>query len=123
VVKANHAATGTTIDLEWKDKLLVAPAAATGIIGSIERRTCERVFLDLLDKTIAEGQPVSAASRSGNFAPRLFGTRPDRERFARGDFERAMQALFSARQIINVPYGRKGDERTRLARVEEGQHD
>ncbi len=118
--KSNAARRNETIELRWKEGVFVSTSLPTGIIGSIERRTCERVFLDLLDKTTAEGQPVSSASRSGNFAPRLFGTRPDRERFARGDFERAMQALFASRQIVSAPYGRKGDQRTRLMRAEEG---
>lgn len=72
--------------------------------------------MDLLDKTTAEGQPVSANTRSGNYAPRLFEKRPERQRFKKADFERAMQVLFAANEIRNEPYGRKGDERFRIAR-------
>jgi RecA-family ATPase len=113
--KANWATIGERIELRWRDGVLI-PLHPSGTIGSIERRTCERVFLDLLDKTLAEGQPVSSNSKAGNFAPRLFTSRPDRERYGRADFNRAMQALFAQRDIMNVEYGRKGDLRTRIAR-------
>jgi hypothetical protein len=118
LVKANHAASGAAIDLEWRDKLLVPVASATGIIGTIERRNCEHVFLDLLAATTSEGQPISSSSRASNYAPRLFmqRTASDRQGFKTRDFELAMQALFSGRQIVNVPYGRKGDDRMKIAR-------
>lgn len=118
--KSNAARRNETVELRWHDGVFVATSPPAGIIGSIERRTCERVFLDLLDRTAAEGQPVSSLSRAGNYAARMFSTRPDRERFGRADFERAMQALFAAGRIRNVPYGRRGDERTRLVAVAEG---
>jgi hypothetical protein len=111
VVKANHAATGTTIELEWRDKLLVPIIAPTGILGTIERRSCERVFLELIDKATNEGQHVSNNSRAGNYAPRLFGLRPDRGRFTKADFERAMQSLFASNVIA---IGTHKDARRRI---------
>jgi RecA-family ATPase len=112
--KANAARRDETIELRWKDGVFLPIRAHSGIVGSIERRTCERVFLDLLDKVTAEQQPVSANSRAGNYAPRLFASRPDRERFARADFERAMQALFARGEVTNEGYGRKSDLRSRI---------
>jgi RecA-family ATPase len=119
--KANWARVGDTIELRWADGVLIPKArpmtADPGIVGSIARRNAERVFLDLLANMTAEKQPVSSNSRAGNYAPRLFGRRPDRERFRQADFEVAMQSLFAQKQIVNVPYGRKGDERTCIAAV------
>ncbi len=97
--KSNYAARNEKIEMRWQDGVFVPISTPTGIIGSIERRTCERVFLDLLDKATAEGQHLSHNSRIGNYAPRVFEKRPDRERFGKADFERAMQALFVAKQI------------------------
>jgi RecA-family ATPase len=113
-VKSNAARRDEEIEIRWQSGVFVADQASTGIIASIERRTCQRVFLDLLDKTTAEGQPVSSNSHSGNYAPRLFERRPDRERFKKADFERAMQTAFFNKEIANEPYGRKSDERTRI---------
>jgi RecA-family ATPase len=114
--KSNAARRNETIELRWRDGVFVTVQSPAGILSTIERRSCERVFLNLLEKTSADGQPVSANSRAGNYAPRLFASRPDRERYTKSDFERAMQALFAARKIINETYGRKSDTRTRLIR-------
>jgi RecA-family ATPase len=115
--KANYALRDSMIEMQWQNGVFVTKLPLGGILASIHRKTAERVFLDLLDRTTVEGQPVSSNSRSGNFAPKLFATRPDRERYGKPDLERAMQALFAGGSIINVPYGRKGDERYRIARV------
>jgi RecA-family ATPase len=117
VIKANHAATGTTIPLAWQDKLLVANGSPGGILNSIHRRTCERVFLDLLDKVKAHERHVSDSRNSANYAPRLFAQRPDCEGFRKDDFSRAMEALFSRNEITTAPYGRSGDKRHEIVRV------
>ncbi len=39
-----------------------------------------------------------------NYAPKVFGMRPDRERFTKKDFERAMQALFASKKILLGSY-------------------
>jgi RecA-family ATPase len=114
--KANAARRDETIELRWRDGVFVPLTPPGGIIGSIERRTCERVFLELLEKMTAEQQPVSANKKSGNYAPRFFVQRPERERFRTGDFERAMQALFASNEIQNEPYGRTSDARYRIIR-------
>jgi RecA-family ATPase len=114
--KSNAARRDETIELRWQDGVFVPLRQPSGIIASIERRSCERVFLDLLDRTGAEGQPVCSNNRAGNYAPKLFGSRPDRERYAKADFEQALQRLFAQREIANIEYGRKGDQRTRIVR-------
>jgi RecA-family ATPase len=117
--KSNWAQAGETIEMRWRDGVFIADRPPGGIIGSIKRRTVERVFLDLVDATTRENQPVSSNNRAGNYAPRLFAKRPDRERFMVKDFEAAMQRLFVNGDIVNAPYGRKGDERTRIVRPAE----
>jgi AAA domain-containing protein len=104
VVKANHAATGTTIPLEWRDKLLVPVGAATGILGSIERRACERVFLDLLEKMATQGRYVSHHPRTSNYAPKMFAALPGSERYGSPDFIKAMEALFDQKKIAVGSY-------------------
>jgi RecA-family ATPase len=99
--KSNAARRDETIELRWKDGVFVPIHAPTGILGSIERRTCERVFMDLLTAVIAEGRHVSENSRARNYAPKLFGVRPDREGYRAPDFRRAMESLF-AQKLIGV---------------------
>lgn len=102
--KSNAARRNETIEMRWKDGVFVTTAPPDGIIGSIQRRTCERVFLDLLDRMTDEGQHVSHKPKAGDYAPRIFSKRPERERFAKGDFERAMHTLMAARKIIIATY-------------------
>lgn len=99
--KSNAARRGETIELQWRDGVLVPVREHAGIIGWIERRTAELVFFELLNKTTAEGQRVSWKPNAGNYAPTLFSIRPDREGFRKADFKRAMQVLF-ARRVIGV---------------------
>jgi hypothetical protein len=75
------------------------------------------VFLDLIREMSDQNRPVSSNNRASNYAPRLFDGLPIEQRcgFRRGDFENAMNALLRDRAIKNVGYGRKGDERTRIA--------
>lgn len=98
--KANYARRDDRIELRWTDGVLVATETPRGLFAAADRQRAERVFLDLLDKTTSEGQFVSANVRAGNYAPRLFATRPDKEGLRRADFERAMQALFAADKIM-----------------------
>jgi RecA-family ATPase len=102
--KSNSARRDDTIELRWRDGVFVPKTMPTGIIASIERRTCERVFLDLLDRVAAEGRHVSESPYGTNYAPKLFAARPDREGFRKADFERAMQALFASKQIAIGKY-------------------
>jgi RecA-family ATPase len=98
-VKANFARRNEIIEMRWKDGVFIPLHAPTGILGSIERRSAERVFLELLDKIAAEGRYVSDNNRASNYAPRIFCMRPDRERFKQKDFEYAMQTLFARHEI------------------------
>ena len=90
---------------------------APGVTATGGRIDAKAVFLDLLREMNDQNRPVSSSSKAGNYAPRLFEGLPTEQRcgFRQGDFEKAMNALFRDRTITNVGYGRKGDERTRIA--------
>jgi RecA-family ATPase len=118
--KANWARRGDKIELRWKNGVFITPHAHTGIVGSIERHTCERIFADFVDQTTAEERPVSSNSRAGNYAPKLFAKRPDSERYTVKDFERAMEALFKRGEIINVAYGKPSNQCFRILRKPNG---
>jgi len=96
------------------------PHAQGGIIASIEKRTCDRVFLDFIDQTTAENRPVSQNTRAGNYAPKLFAKRQHSEKFKAKDFERAMERLFAAGEVANVAYGRPSAKCYQIARKSNG---
>ena len=115
--KANYATIGDTINLTWRDGVFVADEK-TGILGSIGRGRAEAVFLRLLERLTVEERWVSDNSHAGNYAPRLFADRPEREGFNKADFKRAMEGLFSQGRIKLEEYGRPGDLRKRIAVVQ-----
>lgn len=108
--KANYARRDEIIEVRWQNGVFIPEYASTGIIGAIGRKTCERVFLELLDKLTEEGRYVSENSRAGNYAPKIFAMQPDRERFTKKDFEPAMQALFTAKKIKLGNYRKSGHD-------------
>jgi RecA-family ATPase len=115
--KANYAARDESIPIRWKDGVFITEREPSGMMGSIQRRAVETVFLDLLDAFARQDRPVSANSRAGNYAPKLFAMHADRDGFKKGDFARAMETLFARGEITNARYGRSGDERKMIVRV------
>ena len=109
--KSNAARRDETIELRWHQGVFVPKQPPTGIMGAIERRGAERVFLDLLDRMNAEGRYVSESNRAANYAPRLFASRPDREGYREPDFKRAMETLFARKEIVVGQY-RKANRTT-----------
>jgi RecA-family ATPase len=118
VVKANHAATGTTIPLVWQDRLLVSEAAADagGILDWIKKQTTEQVFLDLLQKTESEGRRLSDSSQASNYAPRIFARLPANGNYKLRQFESAMDKLFAEGRIKMIEKNRT----RRMARTGDG---
>ncbi|HTU54975.1 MAG TPA: AAA family ATPase [Acetobacteraceae bacterium] len=114
--KANYAGSGETIRLRWINGALVPLTREGGVVGSIMRAACEEVFLALLDRCTSQGVHVMDSRNSGNYAPRIFAARPDRDGYTAKDFEKAMQALFGARRIRVVEYTVKSRPRRRIAR-------
>ena len=115
--KANHAAIGDMIKLQWKNGLFIPEALSP---SNQFRPPVDDVFLALLDAVTAEGQNVSHKSKSGNYAPTLFMKRPAKDRgdYKKPDFARAIQILLKARKIRIVDYGHPSDGYQKLVRAE-----
>lgn len=126
VKKANYSKRGERLDIRYRDGVFVVdePDASAGVVEETDfagetttrRMTADEVFLDLLDEHTRRGVNLSASSHSGNFAPRVFGRSPERRGFKMADFSAAMSRLFNEGKIDVEAYGRKADERFRLAR-------
>ena len=104
--KANYTTIGDTIALRWASGILAPVTQAGGVFGSINRQAAEGVFLTLLDGCWAQGVFVSHSRSAGNFAPKVFAKRPDRDGYSRADFDGAMSRLFAANQIRVEDYRR-----------------
>lgn len=114
IVKANYAPSGDDIPLRYHNGVFV-PDRPTG--GVAFRPPAEEVFLSILDALSLQSRPVSASKNAGNYAPKVFSKSDIRQGYKLGDFERAMERLFSRSAIRNEPYGRRSDERFKIVRV------
>jgi RecA-family ATPase len=118
--KANYARIGEQIDLRWVNGLLVLPTTAVSASGGVHRRAATTVFLDLLAIRWTQGVFVSHSSRAGNYAPKIFAKCAERQGYGVREFEVAMNQLFDARSIRVETYGRRSDERQRIASTNQG---
>ena len=115
--KSNYAALGDTVNLRWRNGVLV-PLGGQSAGAQAFKRPVEDVFMDILDAVIVEKQTVCHKPRSGTYAPNVFSRRPfrDREGYGRGDFERAMHGLLQSRQIVITEYGKPSKRMEKLER-------
>lgn len=104
-MKSNYGPAGDDIGLTWRDGVFVADDEDTPTVASIKRGNAEKTFLELLDKLTKQGRDVSPKSAATNYAPKVMGNMPDRDRLKRRDLERAMENLFACEAIVAVDYG------------------
>ena len=115
--KANYAPDGGSIRLRWASGVLVPVDAKGSLSSAAVRAAAEETFLTLLDRCEAQNVFVSESRNAGNFAPRVFGKRTDREGYTKADFEKAMHALFSAGRITVIEYQRNRQTFRRIGRA------
>jgi hypothetical protein len=90
--KANAASTGDAITMEWIDGVFVVPEKYTAGSGS-RKDQAEAVFLAALDAKRRAGLHVSAKSRAGNYAPKVFHDAPEGRDFSMRELMEAMTNL------------------------------
>ncbi len=117
--KANYAPDGGTIKLRWAGGVLVPVNREGALSGAAIRAASERVFLDLLDRCMKQNVFVSESRNAGNYAPKVFAKRPDRDGYGKKEFEAAMNALFATRQIRVEDYVRSRHTFHRIAREQD----
>jgi RecA-family ATPase len=117
--KANYASRNDELRLRWRQGVIEPESPELPGATAFGRIPADDVFLDLLSEFEAQQRPVSASTRAGNFAPRLFGAVPREQRrdYRQADFRNAMERLFANHQIENVPYGRPSKDMHKLART------
>ena len=119
--KSNYAGVGDKMALRWTAGIFLNEEAKAGTMPTFGRRSAQAVFLDLLDAVERENRAVSDSPNAGNFAPKLFGRRPDRRGYDKGDFFKAMESLFASGSIEVVDYGRPGDRHRKIARTHQAE--
>ena len=76
------------------------------------------MFLNLLEKTIAQGRYVSDSKNSDRFAPKVFARWPNGERYSRKEFEATMDQLFNADVITVKTVGGSGHQHREIVHSE-----
>ena len=124
-MKANYAAPGARLTVRYHKGVFVPDRANTPGMTAAGVVAAKPVFLNLLRELAEQKRPVSSSGHARNYAPREFEKLPGAQRlnFQKRDFERAMNELFREKTIVNVPYGRKGDERTKIVLFEQNGRD
>lgn len=116
--KANFARTGDSIAMRWQDGVLVTADDLARLDRAAIAAKAERVFRSLLVSTYAAGSWVSANISARNYAPTIFSRHSDREGMTKPALEQAMYRLINNGVVVVEDYGRKGDQRKRLAPVQ-----
>lgn len=93
--KANYAGRNAETPLRWHNGVFVVDTPE----ATMFRPSVDDLFLSLLAAVTREGRRVSESNLAPNFAPRAFAGRPDRQGYRAGDFQDAMERLFSAGKI------------------------
>jgi RecA-family ATPase len=115
-MKANYGPSGSSIDVRWNDGLFVPINPLTGVVGQIDSRNNEKVFLNCLKAIEERGSKVSESRNSANYAPKVIALMPESGRAKKRDLEKAMLSLFSSGDIINEQYGPPSKLRSRVIR-------
>ncbi len=102
-MKANYGPLGSDIELTWQRGVFVRNAPSSDAYGQTAQ-----VFVECLDKVIAEGRYASPAKASPNYAPRMFLRLPQAKGVTKKNLELAMDQLF-AQGKIRVTDHRKGN--------------
>ncbi|WP_408591881.1 AAA family ATPase [Novosphingobium sp.] len=107
LMKANYAATGKQVILQWRNGVFEPISHAEN--GSAHRQASEHsvdeLFLEILTEFSARGQNVSRAPTSTNFAPKLFASHPKATGTTKQGFADAMGRLFSSGRISETFIG------------------
>ena len=114
-MKSNYAARDEVLPLQWHDWVF----RRTDITERGPRLDAEGVFLICLDAMNLERRFVCSNSRAGNYAPKMFVRRPERQDYKVRDFERAMERLFSMGEIRIEQYRAAGHPHERIMRARE----
>lgn len=113
--KANYGAIGGEIRLRYAGGVLVPLSQPGGVVAAIDAGNAERVFLELLDRAVANDIAVSLHKTAPNYAPRAFLSYPsvDRQGFGRDDLASAMDRLLFAGKIKLGAVGQTSSRHTR----------
>ncbi|WP_052833264.1 AAA family ATPase [Bradyrhizobium sp. LTSP885] len=114
--KSNYGPTGQPVRLQWGDGGLALEKGPSSLVRLAEDAKIDELFLQLLDKRLAQGRPVRPSTGRGSAPAELAGD-PDAIGVTAEAFRRAMERLFTAGKIKNVETGPASKRRKHIERA------
>lgn len=117
IMKSNYGPAGQELPLRWADGAFEVREGAGGVVGAINQRNAERVFLSGLYSALARGIYPSIHEAGGPvYAPALIAKSPEGEGYRKDALKRAMQSLIAdGRIVIRKTPGRTSRQRDFIA--------
>lgn len=103
--KANYGRIGAELCLHYQDGAFVHDPASSALDFRAAADKAKRVFLELLEECLRNGQNVNA-NGSSTYAPSVFAKHANSERVTKASFKTAMQGLLAEGVIESEKWGR-----------------
>ena len=118
LMKANYASRGVKLNLRYRSGAFVRERDPNEIAPGC-KRSCEDVFLALLDEREKQTRPVSDSNRAPNYAPKEFALFPKdmRDGYDARQFTKAMASLFAKRALDIALYKSGGKDCKKIVRM------
>jgi len=117
VRKNNYGPSGEIIRMRWQNGVFVQISAPSSMERAAAERAAEDLFLQLFDRTAAQGQTLNHHPTSPTYAPRRLAEHSQANGTGTSAFTAAMQRLLDAGTIRVENYGRPSRPYSRLVRT------
>ena len=117
-MKSNYSALSERVELQWSNGLFAPVRAPSGPEQAATCAAADALFLQLLERSTAKGENLSANRTANNFAPTVFAKAAEAkaEHFSRDHFADALDRLIAVGKIAVEPYGPPSRPASRLVR-------
>jgi hypothetical protein len=119
-MKANYSGAGDQIRLVWRNGVLQPVDAPGGMVGTIERRNVEAIFLECLAVLAGRGMRVNTSKFQQTYGPKVIAVMKEARGCSIEDLERAMTRLLAEGRIKVEEDGPKSRRRTFLVVADGG---
>jgi RecA-family ATPase len=119
-MKSNYSALSEQVELHWSNGLYLPVRTPTAPEQAANRAAVDALFLELLERSIAKRENLSANRTANNYAPTVFVFAKTREakaaHFGRDHFADALDRLVEAGRVASESYGPPSRPASRLVR-------
>jgi RecA-family ATPase len=117
-MKSNYSAVAERVELQWANGVYLPARTPTAPEQAANRAAVDALFLQLLERSTAKCENLSASRTANNYAPTVFAKTKEAkaEHFGRDLFADALDRLMEAERFAVEPYGPSSRRASRLVR-------